>query len=85
MGILVIVNVGHPTGPKKILKNVYSTCESFFFFLELTGSRAHDAHIVSLIWGGPEVKVFLNCEFSWEKLCEELMKIYMIKSISPSI
>jgi len=29
------------------------------------------------------VEVFLNWEFSWEKFCEELLKIYMIKSISP--
>jgi len=54
VGIWVIVKVGHPTGPIKILKNVIVLME-----------------------------VFSDCAFIWEKLCDELMKIYMIKSISP--
>ena len=44
--------VGHPTGPIKILKNVIVL-----------------------------VEVFSDCVFIWEKLCDELMKIYMIKSV----
>jgi len=52
MGIWVIVKVGHPTGPIKILKNVIVLME-----------------------------VFSDCAFIWEKLCDELMKIYMIKSV----
>src|SRR5258706_15162556 len=27
------------------------------------------------------VEVFSDCAFIWEKLCDELMKIYMIKSV----
>jgi len=46
--------VGHPTGPIKIQKNVIVL-----------------------------VEVFLDWSFIWENLCDELMKIYMIKSVSP--
>src|SRR6266436_1778228 len=52
VGIWVIVKVGHPTGPTKILKNLIVL-----------------------------VEVFSDCAFIWEKLCDELMKIYMMKSI----